>query len=99
MILNSPMIFGFDGNRFLGGGEAGPEVVVGLQSLMSMVRDAVEESKGNGATIDYVALAAVIVDAIRQLHLETIIELDSRVMAKGLIREIDKELQRLAVAK
>lgn len=99
MILNSPTIFGFDGNRFLGGGEAGPEVVVGLQSLMSMVRDAVEEAKGNGDTIDYAALAAVIVDAIRQLHLETIIELDSRVMAKGLIREIDKELQRLAVAK
>ena len=41
MILNGPTIFGFDGKNFLGGGEAGSEVVVGRNSLVSMIQQAV----------------------------------------------------------
>ena len=41
MILNSPTIFGASGNRLLGGGEAGPEAVVGVSSLMDMIQKAV----------------------------------------------------------
>ena len=41
MILNSPTIFGMSGNRMLGGGEAGPEAVVGVSSLMDMIQSAV----------------------------------------------------------
>jgi hypothetical protein len=41
MILNSPTIFGASGNHLLGGGEAGPEAVVGVSSLMDMIRTAV----------------------------------------------------------
>jgi hypothetical protein len=41
MILNSPTIFGAAGGRLLGGGEAGPEAVVGVDSLRSMIFDAV----------------------------------------------------------
>ena len=41
MILNSPTIFGASGNHLLGGGEAGPEAVVGVQSLMDMIQSAV----------------------------------------------------------
>ena len=41
MILNSPTIFGMSGNRMLGGGEAGPEAVVGVSSLMDMIQNAV----------------------------------------------------------
>lgn len=41
MILNSPTIFGMSGNRLLGGGDAGPEAVVGVQSLMDMIQNAV----------------------------------------------------------
>lgn len=41
MILNGPTIFGFDGKNFLGGGEAGSEVVVGKNSLVSMIQQAV----------------------------------------------------------
>ena len=41
MILNSPTIFGASGNHLLGGGEAGPEAVVGVQSLMDMIQNAV----------------------------------------------------------
>ena len=52
MILNSPTIFGMKGNQLLAGGEAGSETVVGTQSLMDMIRDAVAAMAG-GTTINY----------------------------------------------
>lgn len=46
MILNSPTIFGYDSKsgQFLGGGEAGSETVVGTNSLLDMIRQAVNEA-------------------------------------------------------
>lgn len=44
MILNSPTIFGMQNGKLLGGGEAGSEVVVGTNSLMSMIRAASGEN-------------------------------------------------------
>ena len=46
MILKSPTIFGYDAStgRFLGGGEAGSEVVVGTSSLMSMIRKSIDDT-------------------------------------------------------
>lgn len=46
MILNSPTIFGFDPKtgKFLGGGEAGSETVVGTNSLLNMIKQAVYEA-------------------------------------------------------
>ena len=43
MILKNPTIFGYDNGSgsFLGGGEAGEEVVTGKNSLLSMIRKAV----------------------------------------------------------
>ena len=52
MILNSPTIFGMKGNRLLAGGEAGSEAVVGTQSLMEMIRDAVA-SMASQTTVNY----------------------------------------------
>lgn len=52
MILNSPTIFGMKGNNLLAGGEAGSETVVGTQSLMEMIRNAVASMAG-GTTINY----------------------------------------------
>ncbi len=52
MILNSPTIFGTKGNTLLAGGEAGSETVVGTQSLLGMIRDAVASMAG-GTTINY----------------------------------------------
>lgn len=48
MILNSPSIFGFDEKtgKFLGGGEAGSETVVGTKSLLSMIRNTVAQAIG-----------------------------------------------------
>lgn len=41
MILDGATIFGMAGNTFLGGGEAGTEVVSGAKTLMDMIRQAV----------------------------------------------------------
>lgn len=49
VILNHPTIFGADGNTLLAGGEAGPEAVVGVESLMNMVRAAVQSA---GTTVN-----------------------------------------------
>lgn len=51
MILNSPTIFGMSGGKFLGGGEAGPEAVVGVDSLRSMIQAAVAGAGGGGDII------------------------------------------------
>ena len=51
MILNQPTIFGYNAksNRFLAGGEAGSETVVGTQNLMEMIQEAVNNAgSGNG---------------------------------------------------
>ena len=47
MILNSPTIFGAQGNRLLAGGESGSEAVVGTKSLMGMIQNAVSAMQGN----------------------------------------------------
>lgn len=48
MILDSPSIFGFDTKtgKFLGGGDAGSETVVGTKSLLSMIRQTVQSAVG-----------------------------------------------------
>lgn len=73
MILNSPTIFGAQNGRLLAGGEAGPEVVVGAQSLMGMIRKATGGAGGvnvsvvvNGNVNDYEALAETIGQKLQQ---------------------------------
>lgn len=51
MILNSPTIFGMQGGRLLGAGEAGSETVVGTNSLMNMIQRAVGEN-ANTVTVN-----------------------------------------------
>lgn len=49
--LTSPTIFGAMGNKLLGGGEAGPEWVVGESSLMGMIHSAVQGGGTNNVNI------------------------------------------------
>lgn len=51
-ILNNPTIFGMMNGKLLGGGDAGSEAVVGTQSLMDMIRNAVS-GMANMQTINY----------------------------------------------
>ncbi len=48
MIMDRPTVFGVSGNRLLAGGEAGSETVVGTNSLVNMIQDAVDSRIGNG---------------------------------------------------
>ena len=57
MILNGATIFGAANGRLLAGGEAGPEAVVGVNSLMSMIKSAV------GETINYGGINVVVYGA------------------------------------
>lgn len=48
MLLNGATIFGAMGGNFLGGGEAGTEVVSGADTLMNMIRNAVTDTLYEG---------------------------------------------------
>jgi phage-related minor tail protein len=76
MIMNGPTIFGEQNGRLLGGGEAGSEVIVGLNSLMGMIQKAVNSQSAargievnvtiNGNVDDYNALAETIGQKLQQ---------------------------------
>lgn len=68
MIMNEPTIFGFDAKsgKFLAGGEAGSEVVVGTGSLLSMIKSAVNNS--NREILEQVAsYCLMVVNAFKSL--------------------------------
>lgn len=64
ILMNEPTIFGWDSKtgKFLAGGEAGTEVIVGARSLIDMIRDAVRSSTA-GLTDKVASYCAVVVDA------------------------------------
>ena len=62
MIMNKPTIFGYDAGtgNLLGGGEAGSELIVGTNTLLSMIRSAVASVLGGAKmSIDVPALQNV----------------------------------------
>ena len=81
MILNNPTIFGMMNGRFLGGGEAGSEVVAGTGSLMNMIKDAVDSSA-----------QAVNIGTIN-IPIQTMDKVD----AKSLARQIEPELAKIII--
>ncbi len=44
MLLSSPTLFGMKGGRFLGGGEAGDEMIYGRQALLNDIREATNQT-------------------------------------------------------
>lgn len=81
MILNSPTIFGAANGRLLGGGEAGSEAVVGVDSLRSMIREAVARAGGSASP------AAMTV----------VLELREQELARTVFRLNREEMQRVGV--
>lgn len=76
MILNSPTIFGYSAasGQFLGGGEAGSEVVAGANTLMGMIGSAVEASSAT-QTDRMVSVLTTILEAIVSGNKEQLREL------------------------
>ena len=63
MVLSSPTIFGFDGNRLLGGGDGnGNEIVAGESHLMNLIGQVVE-SKTAGQNERIIALLSALLTA------------------------------------
>lgn len=58
MILKSPTIFGMGGGSLLGAGEAGSETIVGTNSLMNMIKNAVGETVNNYGGINIAVYGA-----------------------------------------
>lgn len=50
-VLTKPTIFGANGNKLLGGGEAGPEAVAPISVLQGYIREAVESGNTNMITL------------------------------------------------
>ena len=63
MILDGATIFGMKNGQLLGGGEAGPEAIVGVNSLRQMIRDAVGTTTNNNNRYDYGGINIVVYGA------------------------------------
>lgn len=96
MLLDGATIFGAYGNTLLGGGEAGPEVVSGANTLMEMIREATGDAQGA-----LLQIAVEILDILSEYFPEIVdnmtrnIVLDDGTLVGRLAPEIDEELGRL----
>lgn len=90
-ILNSPTIFGMNGDRAMGGGEAGAEAVLPIELLKTYIRD---EMQTNNA-----ALAQMIAEALSELTfvIENNIALGDKKLAEiltdAVIRKISSSVK------
>ncbi len=73
MLLNDPTIFGYNAKTgsFLGGGEAGAEVVSGANTLMNMIGEAVE-NRTAAANEKIISVLLAILDAIMTGNKDTL---------------------------
>ena len=69
-VLHQPTVFGMNGPNAMVGGEAGPEAVAPIETLMDYVRTAVAEGMGNNG-IDYSRLFRIMVEAFTQAIIAT----------------------------
>ena len=100
MIMNDPTIFGYNPQTgsFMGGGEAGSEVVSGTNTLMGMIRSAV--SGEMGALAYYMQqMVAMLSDYFPQvLELQAaghVVEMDGKRTARILAKSMDVELGKI----
>lgn len=103
MILNQPTIFGYNpkSNRYLAGGEAGSETVVGTHSLMGMIQNAVDTNNSRlEAAIDYqnqqisriTSLLTQFFSDYTYTEHKTVLSVNGRELSHAIIADIDNEL-------
>lgn len=83
MILNNPTIFGAANGKLLGGGEAGPEAVIGTDALSRLVASAVEQGMPRAAGT--------------ARNLTVILELNGTELGRMLTPLVEAEQQRTGV--
>lgn len=98
MIMNQPTIFGYDAktNKFLGGGEAGSETVVGTESLMEMIGAAI--AANNDVLIEkFERLISILAEFFPEIlnGMNREIILDTGVVAGELAPKMDTELGKI----
>lgn len=89
MLLNGATIFGSKGGHLLGGGEAGPEVIMGLDTLQNMTAGA------NGDLLSVMNRIVAIMDTYFPKFSETSIVLDSGELVGGIAPQMDMALGKL----
>ncbi len=103
MIMNQPTIFGYNpkSNRFLAGGEAGSETVVGTDSLKEMIKNAVSvENDALAIKLDRIIslLVQFFPDVLLALSTMELVFDDGTVAAK-LAPKMNKELAKILFKK
>lgn len=104
MILDGPTIFGMQNGRLLGGGESGKEVVVGAQSLMSMINDGIRNAMSLMTPVcrepsviefDYSSMERSLKSAMADSKVEVSLVVDGRILARQIVKPMDQELAKL----
>ena len=102
MVLNSPTIFGYNSatGNFMGGGEAGSEVVAGSQTLMKMIQSAVAE-QNNDLAYNLNKLIEMLATYFPQIltSMDRDIIMDSGVLVGSLAVPMDEALGKLQIRK
>jgi TP901 family phage tail tape measure protein len=106
-ILTNPTIFGMMNGSLLGAGEAGPEAIVGVSSLDSMIQKSVANSlirvlancqqpqsadASTGDGIDYDKLASAVGSELSKVQWQVNNYMDSRQIAKAVVKPLNQEL-------
>ena len=86
-ILNSPTIFGMNGDRAMGGGEAGAEAVLPIELLKTYIRD--EMQSNNAALAQMICRGTVRADI---LFIENNIALGDKKLAEILADAVIKKI-------
>ena len=89
MLLNGATIFGEKGGKLLGGGEAGPEVIMGLDTFQNMTTGV------NGELLSVMNRVLAIMDSYFPRFLDTNIVLDSGELVGGIAPKMDMALGKL----
>lgn len=89
MLLNGATIFGQKGNTLLGGGEAGPEVIMGLDTLNNMTQGS------NTDLLNVMTRVLEIMDMYFPKFSDTSIVLDSGELVGSIASKMDMELGKL----
>ena len=91
-ILNKPTIFGANGNRFLGGGEAGPEAVTPISTLLDYIRTANAESNADIINALEQILPAAIIAGLNECPIKLNLTIGNKVFTEEAAMKVIKLL-------